>query len=88
MSIVSGDREHPLRNTASQSSYNVQDKFFMVKDVGTVVGAPTTTPKTENVTTDDASLFNATSATYDGTKNGFYVSLVGGGTSDTRARRA
>lgn len=72
LAIGSGDREHPLKSTATGSSYNVADKFFMIKDLGTSISAPSTS----NVTM--ATLFNATSATYDNSLNGFYRSLATG----------
>ena len=87
VSIASGDREHPLRDTAANSSYNVMDKFFMIKDVGTTVGAPDGAPSTADVTASNTDLFNATTTLYDGTKKGFYISLVGGGTSDTKGEK-
>jgi type IV pilus assembly protein PilY1 len=77
LSIVSGDREHPLRTSATGSSYFVQDKFFMVKDTGTTVGAPTTAPSTSDVTASNTDLFDATSTLYDGSRKGFYINLLG-----------
>jgi type IV pilus assembly protein PilY1 len=85
LSIVSGDREHPLRDEANTfSAYHVQDRFFMVKDVNTSVMTSTsgTGTVTENVTASDTDLFNATYLTYDGTKNGFYINFVGAGWND------
>jgi type IV pilus assembly protein PilY1 len=86
LSIVTGDREHPLRSTATGSSYNVSDRFFMIKDLGTVVGAPSTALSTSDVTS-GSDLFNATSTLYDGSGKGFYINLVGGGTSDTKGEK-
>ena len=67
VSLGSGDREHPLKNTATGSSYNVADEFYTIRDTGTSVGTPVTSGVTK------ANLFNATIAQYDGTLNGFYV---------------
>ena len=74
VSLASGDREHPLKSTATGSSYNVRDKFFMIMDRGTSVNQTITA----NVT--PVTLFDATSAEYieDGTLNGFYRSLATG----------
>lgn len=70
--IASGDREHPLKSTASGSSYNVSDKAFMVKDTGTALN----TPSTNNVAL--TGLFDATSTPYDGSVNGFYITFATG----------
>ena len=72
VSLGSGDREHPLKNTAAGSSYNVNDEFFTILDLGTGVG----TPATNNVTL--ANLFNATSTPYDGTLKGFFLTFTTG----------
>lgn len=69
ISLASGDREHPLKNTAAGSSYNVNDRFFMIMDRGTSVGTPVTSGVTP------ATLFNASSTPYDGTLNGFYLNF-------------
>jgi type IV pilus assembly protein PilY1 len=77
VSIPSGDREHPLKNTATGSAYNVNDKFFMVNDLGTTVATGTsTTVLTSNVKLTD--LFNATSTEYDGSLKGFFHSFTTG----------
>jgi Tfp pilus tip-associated adhesin PilY1 len=74
ISIVSGDREHPLKSTATGSSYNVADRFFMLMDRGTTVGGTGTT----GITADP--MFNATSTQYidDGANSGFYISFATG----------
>jgi type IV pilus assembly protein PilY1 len=74
ISIVSGDREHPLKSTATGSSYNVADRFFMLMDRGTTVGGTGTTGITPGP------MFNATSAPYtdDGANSGFYISFATG----------
>ncbi len=78
LSISSGDREHPLRNLATGSSYNVKDRFFMVKDLGTTVGAPVGAPSTQNVVPND--LENIASELYvdASSKKGFYVGFATG----------
>ena len=72
VSLASGDREHPLKITTAGSSYNVNDRFFMILDKGTAIGTPVTAGVTP------ATLFNASSAAYDGTLNGFYINFVTG----------
>ncbi|MBA2963470.1 hypothetical protein HZF09_15165 [Ramlibacter sp. CGMCC 1.13660] len=72
ISIASGDREHPLKNTGNGSSYNVVDRFFMLKDTGTTVG----TPDTHDLNL--SNLFNATSTNWNGTRDGFYITLATG----------
>jgi type IV pilus assembly protein PilY1 len=76
VSIASGDREHPLKNTATGSSYNTSDKFFMLKDVGTTVGAPVSAPSTSDLAV--SNLVDATSAGWDGTRSGFYINFATG----------
>ena len=72
LSVGSGDREHPLKSSALGSSFNVNDRFFMILDRGTTLG----TPVTSNVT--PATLFNASTVRYDNTLNGFYFNLATG----------
>lgn len=38
--LGSGDREHPLRNTATGSAYNVTNRFYMIKDTAVTAGTP------------------------------------------------
>ncbi|MBK5204373.1 MAG: pilus assembly protein PilY [Polaromonas sp.] len=74
--LGSGDREHPLKNTTNTgSSYNVVNRFYMLKDTRTGKDASvdmTDYPITEN------KLFDATSATYPKTLKGFYMTLATG----------
>ena len=70
--LSSGDREHPLKSTATGSSYNVLNRAVMIKDTGVTLG----TPVTQDVTM--ATLFNSTSTKYDDTLNGFYMSFATG----------
>ena len=70
--IVSGDREHPLQSTATGSAAMTPDKFFLVKDTTTTLSPSTF------ATTDvhlSGGLFDATSTVWDGTLNGFYISM-------------
>lgn len=70
--LSSGDREHPLKSTATGSSYNVVNRAFMIKDMGVALG----TPVTNNVTL--ATLVNSTSTKYNNSGDGFYFSLATG----------
>ena len=69
ISIVSGDREHPLRDSSPSAAFNVKDRFFLVKDLGTTVND--TALNTKDVTAADTDLFNATYTLWDGTRKGF-----------------
>ena len=80
LSFVSGDREHPLRSTDPNAAFNVNDRFFMIKDRGTTVND--TALNTKDVTASDTHLFNATYNLYDGTKNGFYIGFIGAAWSE------
>lgn len=71
--LASGDREHPLRDTATQSSYNVTNRVYFLKDTGTSVGTPVTSGVVES-----GGLFDATSTTYDGSVNGYYITFATG----------
>lgn len=73
--IGSGDREHPLKNTASGSAYNVTNRFYMIKDTKTGKDANATPA---SVTNTESNFFDATTATYPGTLNGFYMTLTTG----------
>jgi len=70
--LGSGDREHPLKNTATGSSYNAVNRFYALKDTATGKDASGIAAITE------ASLFNASSVAYDGTVNGFYTTFTTG----------
>jgi len=70
--LGSGDREHPLKSTAVGSSYNVTNRFYALKDTTTGKDASGITAITE------ATLFDATSATYAGTLSGFYTTFATG----------
>lgn len=78
--LGSGDREHPLLNTATGSAYNVINRFYMLKDSHTgkdATTAPVQATITESATAPDG-LFDATSLSYDGTRRGYYVTLGAG----------
>lgn len=69
----SGDREHPLYVSASTQRYN---RIFLVKDTYTGDDATgMTTPITLN---GSLSLFDATSTPWDGSLNGYYITLDAG----------
>ncbi|MGH8848819.1 MAG: pilus assembly protein, partial [Polaromonas sp.] len=70
--LGSGDREHPLTNTATGSSYNVVNRFYALKDATTGMDAAGVAAITE------AGLFNASSVAYDGTLSGFYTTFATG----------
>jgi type IV pilus assembly protein PilY1 len=72
--IGSGDREHPLYTSAS---YNVTNRFYMVKDPNTGNdGSSLTTPLTEaNLENITATTTPVTTLAYDGLLNGYYVTL-------------
>lgn len=72
----SGDREHPLHSysTTAGTAYNVVNRLYMLRDPHTTTAMPATwVPLTE----DD--LFDATNALYDGSKQGYYVTLTNQG---------
>lgn len=77
--VGSGDREHPLYTQTL--SYNVANRFYMVKDLHT--GNDATTSPLQTIVT-EASLKNitpvapATTSTYDGTLKGYYITLGAG----------
>jgi type IV pilus assembly protein PilY1 len=81
VSLASGDREHPLLDTANpQSAYNTDDMFFMIKDADTVVGG-SPTPLTKDVTLSglvSARQLNVEGTTWDGTGGGFYIDFATG----------
>ncbi|MDP3190592.1 PilC/PilY family type IV pilus protein [Rhodoferax sp.] len=81
--LGSGDREHPLKRTnldgttVAGSSYSVTNRFYVLKDTKT--GKDATSPSASPVITEEAtSLFDATSTTYAGTLNGFYITFATG----------
>lgn len=70
--IGSGDREHPLYSTGTNSAYNVQNRFYMLKDLKTGKNG------SGQATITDADLFNATVSTYDDSVKGFYINFLTG----------
>ena len=74
--VGSGDREHPLY---TQLSYNVTNRFYMVKDPhpGNDGREPdgSYTIYTEANLKDITPVAPATTSTYDGTLNGYYITL-------------
>lgn len=82
LSMVSGDREHPLRDAANaNSAFNVTDRFFMVKDLGTSV--TDLTLNTVDVTASTTDLYDATYALWDGTRKGFFINFIGAGWNES-----
>lgn len=74
--IGSGDREHPLISTASGSSYQVINRFYMLKDINSSKTAPPNgTPAITEMASSPAGLFDATVNNYDGTRKGYFVTL-------------
>lgn len=71
VSVGTGDREHPLYSASSTpgTAYNVVNRLYMIKDANTGGMPDKWTPITE------AGLFNASSANYDGSGYGFYITL-------------
>ena len=77
---ISGDREHPLAATGSAT---VTNRFYMIKD--TEIGNEGGTWDIVADTTTPTALFNATSAKYDGTLKGFYMTMTGSGEKGVNA---
>lgn len=71
--LASGDREHPLYDTATNSAYNVSNQLYFIKDTGTAVG----TAVTHDVVA-STGLFDATNTAYNGTRNGYYITFSTG----------
>jgi type IV pilus assembly protein PilY1 len=67
--VSSGDREHPLYSTVSTSSQFITNRFYMIKDSATGKDGSGQAVITE------ANLFDATSATYDNSVKGFYITF-------------
>jgi type IV pilus assembly protein PilY1 len=83
---VTGDREHPLY---AQGATSIVNRFYMLKD--TIVGKDATgmVPIIDDTTdvsdVQPASLFNATTTAYDGSRSGFYVTLTNAGEKGVNA---
>lgn len=77
---VSGDREHPLPASASNSVVN---RFYMIKD--TQIGVDGSEWEVVRDSSTPDTLFNATTAEYDGTQKGFYITLPGAGEKGVNA---
>lgn len=73
--LGAGDREHPLKNLAPGSAYNVVNRFYMLKDTRTGKDASADTTDFPII---QSALFDATSATYLKTLKGFYMTLSEG----------
>ncbi|MGO4304469.1 pilus assembly protein [Cupriavidus sp. RAF12] len=75
VTLGSGDREHPLFSASATpgTAYNVVNRLYMIKD-SNILGMPASwTPLTE------ANLVDATSSLYDGSRSGFYITLLNPG---------
>lgn len=70
--LGSGDREHPLKNTATGSAYNVVNRFYMLKDTKTGKDA---NALPVNAVITEASLFDASTTLYNGSLSGFYLTF-------------
>lgn len=69
--IGSGDREHPLYTDAA---YNKINRFYMIKDTNTG-NEGTDLNITQSTLVNNTPVAPATSATYDGTQDGYYITL-------------
>lgn len=69
--VGSGDREHPLYDTALNSAYKVVNQFYMLKDLKTVGHSETEAVITQSAASPDG-LFNASLTEYDGSRRGYY----------------
>lgn len=70
--LGSGDREHPLKSTATGSAYNVVNRFYMFRDTKTGKDA-NALPVSAVIT--EAALFDASTTAYNGSLSGFYLTL-------------
>lgn len=70
--LGSGDREHPLKSTATGSAYNVANRFYMLKDTKTGKDA-NALPVSAVIT--EAALFDASATLYNGSLSGFYLTF-------------
>ena len=70
--LGSGDREHPLKSTATGSAYNVVNRFYMLKDIKTGKDA---NALPVNAVITEAALFDASTVPYDGSLSGFYLTF-------------
>lgn len=67
--VASGDREHPLYSTATQSACTVTNRAYLLKDMAPGMDGSGLVALTES------SLFNATSTPWDGTLSGYSVTF-------------
>lgn len=85
---TTGDREHPLSTNTSANA--VVNRFYMIKDTQTsnngISGWTAVRDDTSNTAdVQPTGLFNATTATYDNSGSGFYVTLVNTGEKGVNA---
>jgi type IV pilus assembly protein PilY1 len=84
---ITGDREHPLQ---THKATGIVNRFYMIKDTKVGMSASGWTPVRDATSSilDDApaTLFRATNTIpYDGSLNGFYVTLAGAGEKGVNA---
>lgn len=86
VAAVTGDREHPLSGSSANS---VKNRFYMIKDTNVGDDGSNWTPVRDDTgTTVDVkpdALFDATSATYDNSGSGYYITLEGAGEKGVNA---
>ncbi|MBI3479424.1 MAG: hypothetical protein HY016_03570 [Nitrosomonadales bacterium] len=71
-----GDREHPLYNSAANSACGVTNRLYMLKDTKTGKDGSALTTITETPgSASPFNLFNASATPYDGSLSGYYVNL-------------
>lgn len=77
ISVVSGDREHPLKSSNPSSAYYTVDRFFMIADQTTTVSPSSYLTSGVTKTTLTPFTLNSTTANYvfDGSNNGFYLTF-------------
>ncbi|RST52587.1 pilus assembly protein [Variovorax sp. MHTC-1] len=84
---ITGDREHPL---LPHQATNIVNRFYMIKDTKVGMSASGWTPVRDDTSSSanlaPATLFKATNTIpYDGSLNGFYVTLAGAGEKGVNA---
>ena len=74
--LGSGDREHPLQNAATGSSYNVTNRFYLFKDTATGLNASGTVITEASLV--NLGTVNGSTIAYDASLSGFYISYATG----------
>jgi type IV pilus assembly protein PilY1 len=78
VSVVSGDREHPLKSANTSSAYFTADKFFMIMDQTTIVNPSTFTTTGVTMASLDATAGGTVDWAPTSGSNGFSISLQTG----------